>query len=175
MLEELHHDDLNAVKSKSEEVADNVETMELEENIVKETREALDPLRQDIEYRGLEGKFYQMYMFAKQLDAQYQGILKNNPDLAQIQRTRVLVEWSVFSIYDAEYHSSYSLKLYWWYDPLENNLKEPWTLPELILFDENWARTTHKLDPAQYKEMSEKIIDILNREADQISKLINGN
>lgn len=152
-----------------------LESVELEEDIVKDTRESLEPLKQDIEYRGLEGKFYQMYMFAKQLDAQYQGILKNNLDLAQTQRTKVLVEWSVFSIYDAEYHSSYSLQLYWWYDPLENNLKEPWRLPELILFDENWARTTHKLDPAQYKEMADKIVDILNREADQISKLIKEN
>jgi hypothetical protein len=75
MLEELHHDDLNVVESKSEETTNNLETMELEENVIKETKEALDPLRQDIEYRGLEGMFNQLYYFAKQLDAQYQAVL----------------------------------------------------------------------------------------------------
>ena len=75
MLEELHQDDLNVVESKSEGVANNLEAMELEENVIKETKEVLDPLKQDIEYRGLEGMFDQLYNFAKQLDAQYQAVL----------------------------------------------------------------------------------------------------
>ena len=112
MLEEIHQDDLNVVESKSEWVVNNLEAMELEENVIKETREALDPLQQDIEYRGLEGMFGQLYYFAKQLDAQYQAILWTNPRLAQPQPTNVLVEWSVFSVYDAEYNSSYALQLY---------------------------------------------------------------
>lgn len=175
MLEEIHQDDLNVVESKSEWVVNNLEVMELEENVIKETREALDPLQQDIEYRGLEGMFGQLYYFAKQLDAQYQAILWTNPRLAQPQPTNVLVEWSVFSVYDAEYNSSYALQLYWSYDPSENRLKDPWRLPELYLFDKDWVRTTHKLDPAQYKEICYKIVDILNREAEQISKLTNKN
>lgn len=154
---------------------DNLEELEITDSlddVVKDTREALEPLKQDIEYRGLEGKFYQMYKFAKQLDAQYQEILKNNPDLVQLQFTRVVAEWSVFSVYDAEYHSSYALQLYWCYDPSKNELMDPWRLPELVNFDEYWARTTHVLDPEQYKEDCQLVMDVLNREAEQISKLM---
>ena len=154
---------------------ENIETTDLVEDVVKETKEALDPLKQDIEYRGLEGMFSQMYNFAKQLDSQYQAILWTNPRLAQIQPTNVLAEWSVFLVYDAEYHSSYALQLYWCYDPSANRVMDPWRLPELINFDKEGARTTHKLDPAQYKDVCYRILDILNREAEQISKLINKN
>jgi hypothetical protein len=71
---------------------ENVETTDLLDNIVKETKEALDPLKQDIEYRGLEGKIIQMYNFAKMLDAQYQEVLKKNPDLSQLLITRVIAD-----------------------------------------------------------------------------------
>ena len=70
----------------------NLETTDLFDDVVEEAREALDPLRQDIEYRGLEGKIAQMYNFAKMLDAQYQEVLKKNPDLRQLQITRVIAE-----------------------------------------------------------------------------------
>ena len=150
----------------------NLETTDLFDDVVEEAREALDPLRQDIEYRGLEGKIAQMYNFAKMLDAQYQEVLKKNPDLRQLQITRVIAEWSGFSVYDAEYHSSYALQLYWRYDPSKNELMEPWRLPELINFDQYWARTTHVLDPEQYKADCQLIVDLLNKESEQISKLM---
>ena len=150
---------------------EGLETTNLESDVVKDTKEALDPLKQDIEYRGLESMVNQIYNFAKQLDAQYRALLWTNPRLVQPQPTNVFAEWSVFLVYDAEYNSSYALQLYWSYDVSENKLRDPWRLPELILFDKEGARTTHKLDPAQYKEVCYKIVDILNREAEQISKL----
>ena len=156
---------------------ENIEITDSIDDVVKDIRESLgileqDILEQDIEYRGLEGKITQMYNFAKMLDAQYQEVSKKNPDLAQLWFTRVIAEWSTFSVYDAEYHSSYALQLYGRYDPSKNELMNPWELPELINFDEYWARTTNVLDPEQYKEVCDKIVDILNREAEQISKMI---
>ena len=153
-----------------------LETSELED-MFKEIKEDLNPLKQDLEkqdfeYRKREGLFSQLYEFSKNLDAQYKKILWTEPHLAQPQPTNVYVEWPVFYVHDAEYHSDYRLQLYWCYDPAEKILKDPWRLPEFIVFDEKWARERQDLDPDLYRARYETVRDILNREADQISKLI---
>ena len=147
------------------------ETTDMLEDIVKDTKDALSPLKEEIEYRGLENKFQEMYLKTERLDAEYKDLLWQSPRLIRPQHTNTVVDWSVFLVHDEERGSTYGLQLYWSYLLSNNEIKDPWRLPELIIWDSEWARKTYKLDARQYKDVQEKIDDVLKREEEQVREL----